>query len=107
MWLILIYKPNEQDSKKVKDIWRELAEKYYGIFKVGAANCLNEQELCEDFMVFDYPSVRCYSSNTLLEPFKYEGEFQVNKLVDFAVGKMESFVKLVVNSNYEEFIKEE
>jgi len=41
--LILFYKADEKSSKSKKDIWNSLAEKYYGIFKVAAINCLEEE----------------------------------------------------------------
>lgn len=47
-WIIFFYKSSQADSKQYKDIWREFASKYYGIFKVAAINCANEEELCEE-----------------------------------------------------------
>jgi thioredoxin-like negative regulator of GroEL len=46
VWIIYFYKPEDPTYEKYKNIWKELAEKYYGIFKVSAINCSDEEELC-------------------------------------------------------------
>jgi hypothetical protein len=42
-----------QESQDLKDEYITLAEKMFGIIKVGAINCHAEEELCEEFSVFD------------------------------------------------------
>jgi hypothetical protein len=39
IWVILFYKWNDEESKKMKDEYRTLAEKMYGVLKVGAVDC--------------------------------------------------------------------
>ena len=46
VWIILFYKNDQKQSKDLKDMYRTLAEKYYGIFKVAAVNCKEEEEIC-------------------------------------------------------------
>ena len=53
MWVLFFYKSNKQESKDYKEVIKELANKYYGIFKVAGIDCLEEEELCEDFTVFE------------------------------------------------------
>lgn len=48
VWVILFYKSNQQQSIKLKDMYKDLASKYYGIFKVAAIDCAEEEELCQD-----------------------------------------------------------
>lgn len=45
VWVILFY---TKIDKKDVTVWKELAEKYHGIFKVGAVNCSEEEELCQE-----------------------------------------------------------
>lgn len=53
-------------------MWRELAEKYYGIFKVAAVNCHTDEELCQDeFSVYEYPSIVCFEAKINSEGKKY------------------------------------
>lgn len=37
-----------------------LAEKMYGIIKVGAVECEDEEELCEEFSVYSVPTLFVY-----------------------------------------------
>ena len=60
IWVMLFYKANEEESKKLKDEYKTLADKMFGIIKVGAIDCLAEEELCEEFGVFDSPVIKIY-----------------------------------------------
>lgn len=42
-------------------MYKELAEKMYGIIKVSALECEDEEELCEDFGVYNYPTIMVFS----------------------------------------------
>jgi len=87
-------------------MWRDLASKYYGIFKVAAVNCLEEEELCHDeFQAYDTPQAVVVPSNIRAEPVKYKGEWNVQAIAVFAVQYMESFVILVQGTNYQNFIE--
>ena len=46
IWVILFYKWNDEESKKMKDEYKSLAEKMYGVLKVGAVDCVEDDELC-------------------------------------------------------------
>lgn len=45
----MFFKPNDEASKRLKDEYRLLAEKMYGIIKVGVIDCSEDEELCEEF----------------------------------------------------------
>lgn len=82
-----------------------MANKFYGIFKTVAINCMEESELCEEeFQQYDHPAVKVFSSNIRNEGEKYIGDINVNKIARFAVKRMESFVSFVSNENYDNFI---
>ena len=55
IWVMFFHKSNEEASKKIKDEYKLLAEKMFGIISVGAMDCFVEEELCEEFAVFDTP----------------------------------------------------
>lgn len=109
VWMILFYKSNDRTSKGYRDVWRELAEKLYGIVKVAAINCHEEADdaLCEDFMVYDTPKILVFPSNSRSEPLTYTGAIQYGPIASFGIAQMESFVKLVTEANYESFVKED
>jgi len=67
-------------------MFRDLASKYYGIFKVAGVDCLEEEELCEvEFFTFDYPTVMIFPSNIRMEGLKYTGNMEVGHIAKFAV----------------------
>ena len=109
VWLILFYKSNDRASKQYKDTYREVAEKLYGIVKVAAVNCHEEADdaVCEDFMVYDTPKILVFPANIRSEPLTFAGNVQYGPIASFAVGQMESFVKLVTENTYESFNKED
>ncbi|KAL4466992.1 hypothetical protein ABPG74_010589 [Tetrahymena malaccensis] len=108
VWVILFYKSNQQQSINLKDSYRELASTYYGIFRVAAVDCVEEDALCEDeFQVFEHPSILVFESDIRKEGHKYTGPLNDNtKIAQFAVRFMESYVRNIKTTNYEEFITE-
>lgn len=109
VWLILFYKSNNRESKGYKDVWREVAEKLYGIIKVAAVDCREDADeaVCEDFMVYDVPKVLVFPANIRSEPLTFTGNVQYGPIASFAVGQMESFVRVVNEGNYESFARED
>lgn len=49
------FNPKLQECKDFKEVYVGISEKLYGMIKVGAIDCLNEEELCEEFSAFDVP----------------------------------------------------
>lgn len=49
------FNPKLQECKDFKEVYVSISEKLYGMIKVGAIDCLNEEELCEEFSAFDVP----------------------------------------------------
>lgn len=109
VWLVFCYRPEEKESKDVKDVIREVAEKYFGIFKVAAVNCAAEQELCEDeFQIFETPRVIAYTSALNHEGMLFKGDLKnAQMLANFAVSYMESFVAFLSPDNFQEFVNSE
>jgi len=109
VWLILFYKSHDRASQGYKDAWREVAEKLYGIIKVAAVDCREDADeaVCEDFMVYDIPKVLVFPANSRAEPLTFNGQIQYGPIASFAVGQMESFVKLVTEGTYESFARED
>lgn len=109
VWVIFFYRTEEKDCKEIKDKWKELAEKYFGIFKVAAVNCGAEQELCEDeFQIFETPRILAYSSALNHEGALFKGDLKnVQHIANFAVSFMESYVLLITAENFQEFVDSE
>ena len=109
VWIIFFYKQDQKESQEIKDKWKELAEKYFGIFKVAAVNCQAEQELCEDeFAIFETPKVLAYTSALNHDGNQFNGDMKNPQLLaNFAVSLMESYVLLLNNENFQEFLDSE
>ena len=51
-----------------------MAEKMYGIIKVGSINCLTEEELCEEFGVYEVPQIMIFSESIKEDGERYTGK---------------------------------
>lgn len=94
-----------EECKNFKDEYVLTAEKLYGIIKVAAIDCGKEEELCnEEFGVFDVPQVVIYTESTSEDGVRFKGEMTQPHISKAATKKMQSFVSIVSNSNYESFV---
>lgn len=107
IWIVYFFNPENKECKEFKDTYKEISEKLYGIIKVGAIDCLNEEELCEEFGAYDIPQILIFSENFSDEGERYRGDMEVNKIMNAASKRMQSFVSVVSDSNYESFIERE
>jgi hypothetical protein len=55
-----------------------LSEKMFGIFKIGAVDCLEDEELCEEFMVFETPTIKIFTF-----PCKFRMQYQISLYFEF------------------------
>ena len=76
----------------------------YGIFGIAAIDCVEEEEICTEFLVFDTPAIMAFKEDND-EGHKFEGKFEWNKITKFATDKMQSFISIVNKNNYESFIQ--
>lgn len=82
--MILFYKGNLPQHDLT--VWKELADKYNGIFKVAAVDCDGDEEVCsEAFTTFDYPSIQCFPAKISAEPIKFKGKIEFGPLSKLAV----------------------
>ena len=78
IWIIYFYNPKLEECTGFQDEYNRLSEKLYGIIKVAAINCLQEQELCEEFGVYEAPQMLIFKENTKDEGEKYVGKYEWN-----------------------------
>lgn len=102
-WFVLCYKDKDAGLKDTIEMWKTLAEKTYGIFKVGSVNCKSEEELCEEFSVRESPSI-VFFPEVGDEEELYKGQKTWEKIFQFGSSRMQSFVRVVNNQNYGDFI---
>lgn len=105
IWIIYFFNPKLEECQKFKDAYIEVSERLYGMIKVGAIDCLEEEELCEEFSVYDVPRILIFSENMQDDGDKFEGKMDANAIMNAAAKKMQSFVSGVYESNYDSFIE--
>ena len=91
----------ENLKKHLKDEYKILAEKMFGIVGVGAIDCREEEELCEEFSVFDTPTIKIFDEKLSDDGDKYNGKITWQKISGAATSKMMNFVRVVHKDNYE------
>jgi thioredoxin-like negative regulator of GroEL len=99
--------PRSEKCKKFVDEYKKLAEKLYGIVKVGAIDCVSEEELCEEFGVYDHDQIVVFNENYSDEGTRYRGDLTVEKIANAAVKDMQSFVSSVNTENFNAFVERE
>lgn len=82
-----------------------MSERLYGMIKVGAIDCLSEEELCEEFSVYEVPRILIFSENMADDGETYTGKMDANSIMNAAAKKMQSFVSVVSESNYDSFVE--
>lgn len=88
IWTILFYDISKEDSREVKDEYKKLAEKMFGILKVGAINCKDEEELCEEFGVYNYPEIRTFTESGSDDGETFKGKKMWKSISNAAAAKM-------------------
>ena len=72
----------------MKDEYKILAEKMFGIIKVGAIDCLQEEELCEEFSVFDAPVIMIFTESGNDDGLRFKGKNDWKSISSAASAKM-------------------
>lgn len=107
IWMVNFYHPNCQHCIDMKEEWINVADKLYGIIKVAAVRCDEEEELCEEYNVTSYPTIIYFPENTGQTHQVYTGKKAFQNIADFAVSRMQSFVRLVNKDNFFQFYEGE
>lgn len=84
----------------MKDEYRTLAEKMYGVLKVGAVDCSEDEELCEEFSVYNVPTIMVFQESYSDDGERYTGKTEWKTIANFATQKMQSFVSIVTDENF-------
>lgn len=88
IWTILFYNISKKESRDLKEEYTTLASKMFGIIKVGAIDCHEEEELCEEFGVFDTPTIKIYTENAYDDGDKFNGKKEWKSISNAAAQKM-------------------
>jgi len=98
------FNPKLQECKDFKESYIQVAEKLYGMIKVGAIDCLREEELCEEFAAFDVPQILIFTEAYVDDGERYRGDMKAEQIINAAAKKMQNFVSSVNEGNYDSFV---
>lgn len=107
MWIVLFYDGQSQEAANFKEEYTMMAERLYGIISVGAVDCHEDEEMCEEFSVFSSKKkvVKIFTENTYDDGIQYKGKMEWKSIAGAAQRKMQNFVSLVNKENYESFVQ--
>lgn len=74
----------------------------YGIIKVAAIDCKDEEELCEEFNVYSLPTIKLFTELESDEGEVYLGDLDHASIQNAATSKMQSFISLLTKDNFNE-----
>jgi curved DNA-binding protein CbpA len=103
IWFVLFFKANDKEFESMREMWKTLAEKSYGIFKIAAVNCKFDEEICEEFNIRSSPLIVYFPESSDNEEV-YRGIKKWEEIFKFGAVKMQSFVRSINSGNYGDFI---
>eukprot|EP00826_Nyctotherus_ovalis_P009275 TRINITY_DN12441_c0_g3_i1.p1 TRINITY_DN12441_c0_g3~~TRINITY_DN12441_c0_g3_i1.p1 ORF type:complete len:330 (-),score=86.72 TRINITY_DN12441_c0_g3_i1:44-1033(-) len=98
------YKPQDKEHVQIAEQLVKLTKQAEGVFHVGSLNCVEQEELCEDFAVYDTPKLLLYTQNSNEEPIAYRKEYKAEEMMALAVSNMHDFLEIVNDATHEEFM---
>ena len=105
IWILYFMNPKSAECKNFVEEYKKIAEKLYGIIKVGAIDCVSEEELCEEFGIFEHNTIVVFNESYSDDGTRYRGPMTMDKIANAAVKDMQSFVSSVNTDNFESFIE--
>jgi hypothetical protein len=72
----------------LKDEYTTLSEKMFGIFKIAAIDCLEDEELCEEFTVYETPTIKIFTEYASDDGEVYRGKLEWKSISAAAANKM-------------------
>jgi len=117
VWVVEFFAPWCGHCKNLAPEYDKAATNLKGLVRVGAVNCDDEKEICGNFGVQGFPTIKIFPSK--LTPVKgqkdafhkvpedYQGARTAGAIVNFALSKLPSFVVPVTSANEEKFLGQE
>ena len=88
IWIVYFFNPKLEECKTFKEEYVNISDRLFGIIKVGAIDCLQEEELCEEFSVYTVPSILIFSENFQDDGDRYTGDMNANSIMNAASKRM-------------------
>ena len=102
IWFVYFYKQGDQNFEQYVKTMIEFADKTQGLFNGGAVNCLDDEEICDEFDVSRTPSIVYFSENEK-EYNNYGGKIDFNSLFNYATKRMSYYVHEISKDKLNDF----
>jgi protein disulfide-isomerase A6 len=105
--VVQFYVPEDEKSQKLKDDFNALATSLKGIVRVGVVNCNNNADLCKEYEIKEYPTIKLFPAGAFKIIKDYSGDYSLDNLKKFAVKTLPNLVKKVTAGDLNEFLDKE
>jgi len=87
-WVIMFYKPNDDDSVEAKPEYIKFADTFKEFLKVAAVNCRQQRDICAGASISRFPAVRWFPEDKNKPPEVQEGDMSAKTLGRWASDSM-------------------
>ena len=102
IWFVYFYKQGDQNYEQYVKTMIEFGEKTQGLFNTGEVNCIEDEEICDEFEVQNTPVIVFFGENEK-DYNKYGGKLDYNSLFSYATKRMSYYVNDVTKNKLSEF----
>ena len=103
-WFVLFYKNMDVGLEKTAKIFKDFASKTYGIFKVGSVNCINDEEICDEYNVHSTPKILFFPESSK-EEVTYKGKIEFGAMFKYGNKAMQNFVRVINKDNFNDYLQ--
>ncbi|KAI4502464.1 hypothetical protein M0802_002376 [Mischocyttarus mexicanus] len=105
MWLVNFYSSMCNFCHHLAPIWRKLAVEYEGVINVGAVNCEDDFQLCQQIGITGYPSLLYIAKNST-SGSQYTGERTYDEIEQFVLDRLGVNIRVMSPSKWKLNIKD-
>ena len=102
IWFVYFYRQGDQNFEPYVKSMIEFSDKTKGIFNGGAVNCIENEEICDEYNVRRTPSIVFFGENENDHSI-YKGKIDFNSLFNFATKRMSYYVNEVTKEKLNDF----
>lgn len=94
-WVVVFYKPNNDESRAVRPEVIKFADTFRESLKIASVNCRKERSLCSDASINDFPAVRWFPEAKTAPPEIYDRAVDAKNLGKWANALMPDYTKIL------------
>ena len=102
IWFVYFYKQGDQNYEQYVKTMIEFGDKAQGLFNGGAVNCIEDEEICDEFDVSHTPSIVFFGENEK-DYNNYKGKIDFNSLFSYATKRMSYYVNEISKDKLSDF----